>query len=429
MSDQFKVNQMKLNQLNEFKELTEGAARGLKDFHRSKKRIEWYQCVWRRVKAFMESSGFASYDSRVGKKFIIFEMGDHPWKERSKKHRDTIGIVNTLSEYSDNGRLRRRKIDIIKREFHGEIGLEITNFINEKKAARISLGTIGQYTLYLKMFLTYLETNGFNRISMLNDTVISLYIHYISPSGPGRKHTALAILRNFLLALYKLGKTDKDLSLTVPKDNYKSQPKLPSVYTSEEINLIITGVDRANAKGKRDCAIILLASRLGLRASDIRDLKFSNVNWVRSCISLDQQKTGKHVELPLLIEVGEAIIDYLKYGRPESGEPYIFLQSSYPFQPITTTNITSLVTNAVNNAGIASKNKRRGPHALRHSLANILLQMETPMPIISEVLGHKNSETTKLYLRIDQSSLRKCVLDVLPVSEGFYSQKGGFFYE
>ena len=429
LSKQFKVNQMNLNEVKQFKELTEGAASCLKDFHRTKKRINWYVCVWWRLKAFMDSKDIPTFDSTVGQQFIFFEMGNHPWKERTKNQRDTIGIVNTLSEYCENGQVRKRKIDIIKREFNGEIGLEITNFINEKKNARVSSGTIQQYTLYLKLFLTYLETNGYNRISMLNGSVIRIYINFIAPSGQGMKHISLAMLRNFLLALHKLGKTVENLSLTVPKDNYKNHAKLPSVYTVEEINKIIAGIDNANAKGKRDCAIILLASRLGLRASDIRDLKFCNINWAMSCISLVQQKTGKSIELPLLKEVGEAIIDYLKFGRQKSDEPYIFLQSGYPFQPITTTNITTLVTKAINNAGIVSNSRKKGPHALRHSLANILLQMETPMPIISEVLGHKNSETTKLYLRIDESSLRKCVLDVPPVTEEFYAQKGGFFYE
>ena len=146
-------------------------------------------------------------------------------------------------------------------------------------------------------------------------------------------------------------------------------------------------------------------------------------------IRLIQRKTDKEIELPLLPEVGNAIIDYLKYGRQHSEEPFVFLTACSPIIPITLSAIRNLVHHAFSKAGIDIKNKRYGPHTLRHSFARRLLEQQTMLPVISEVLGHENTESTKFYLRLDLSSMRQCALDVPAVPSSFYSQKGGIFYE
>jgi integrase len=171
-----------------------------------------------------------------------------------------------------------------------------------------------------------------------------------------------------------------------------------------------------------------LAVRLELRASDIGGLRFDHILWEKNIIGFDQHKTGKHIELPLLTEVGNAIIDYLKHVRPKSKEPHIFLRAKAPFTRLFSAAITSIVHKSLVHAGINIENRRHGAHALRHSLAGILLEQKTILPIISEVLGHGSVESTKYYLRIDTTSLKQCALDVSPVSESFYLQKGGIFY-
>ena len=109
-----------------------------------------------------------------------------------------------------------------------------------------------------------------------------------------------------------------DFSGIIPKDNYKKQAKLPSTYSPKEIEMMIGSINRATANGKRNYAIVLLAARLGLRASDIANLKFENLLWEQCTIVLNQYKTGKKIELPILPEIGDAIIDYMRYGRPKS---------------------------------------------------------------------------------------------------------------
>lgn len=191
---------------------------------------------------------------------------------------------------------------------------------------------------------------------------------------------------------------------------------------------MIGTIDRSNACGKRNYAIILLAARLGLRASDIAGMRFENLNWEQSTILINQYKTGQELQLPLLTEVGEAIIDYLKYGRPSSEEAYVFLLACSLFGRIYSSTITNLVNTAFVASGVNIGHRHYGPDALRHSLASLLLEQSTVLPVITEVLGHESSISTKYYLRVDLTSMKQCMLEVPPVPNDFYSQKGGYFY-
>ncbi|NLB20242.1 MAG: tyrosine-type recombinase/integrase, partial [Clostridium sp.] len=131
--------------------------------------------------------------------------------------------------------------------------------------------------------------------------------------------------------------------------------------------------------------------------------------------------TGKRIELPILAESGEAVIDYLKYGRPNSDLPYIFLQVNSPYDRLNRSTLHSIVHLYLNKANIKCENERKhGPHALRHSLAGVLLEKKTPIPVISEVLGHESIESTRYYLRIDIKSLRQCALEVPLIPSEFY---------
>jgi len=167
--------------------------------------------------------------------------------------------------------------------------------------------------------------------------------------------------------------------------------------------------------------MILLAARLGLRASDICGLKFENIHWETNTLLLVQKKTKEKIELPLLVEIGNAIIDYLKYGRPISDLPYIFIRAGQPYDRLEEPTLHSIVSFYLRRAGINNiDEKKHGPHALRHSLAGFLLEKKTPLPVISEVLGHTNTESTKTYLRIDLESLRQCALEVSPLNSPYY---------
>lgn len=196
----------------------------------------------------------------------------------------------------------------------------------------------------------------------------------------------------------------------IPRVNYSHKAHIPSVYAPEEIESLLAVVDRANPIGKRDYTILLLATRLGLRASDICGLCFDDVDWTNNQINIIMQKTNEPLQLPLTAEVGNAIIDYIRNGRPKSEYRNIFLRHIHPIEPMYSSSLHGMIQRYFYDAGIDIKNRKHGPHALRHSLASNMLSNNTPLPTISNVLGHKSTATTQIYLKIDINNLAKCAL-------------------
>jgi len=160
--------------------------------------------------------------------------------------------------------------------------------------------------------------------------------------------------------------------------------------------------------------MLLLALRTGLRSIDISNLQLINIHWKANTIEIVQEKTGTPLVLPLLTDVGNAIADYILNGRPYSQLPQIFLQTHAPYHKLSgRSSCYSVSRKTMKDAGIRQDNgDQRGFHCLRHSLAARLLSEETPLPIISSILGHRNKDSTKVYLSTDLAHLRACALSL-----------------
>jgi site-specific recombinase XerD len=225
-------------------------------------------------------------------------------------------------------------------------------------------------------------------------------------------------LRSFLRFLTMSGILQKDLSHELPTIRIPRDAHIPSVWDHELIIKLLGAVDRSSAKGKRDYAILLLACRLGLRVGDIRTLKLDNLNWDDATIGVTQSKTSTPLTLPLTEEVGEALIDYLKSGRPKTTYREVFLKLNPPFEPFGENNLYHIVSYWRRLAGITFRSQQhRGLHSLRHTLATQLLQQETPLHTIGEILGHVNLESTRTYAKADVEALRSVALDPEGVSD------------
>lgn len=419
---------MEIMKQKTFKEVTSLATNCLKtELSRANGTLKYYNCHWRKLKRFMESKGILFIDKAVCRDFLLQAYGSSDLSSLPKKDKDTVKTIRVLIEFLETGTIQSAK-EVI--DLGGSIGQLMTNYLLFKATTyRLAKHTIDEYEQNLNRFLRFLKENDITSINTVSQLQIIKYIKSLDPQKKSLAHISIRVLRDFFKYLYSNNVLKIDFSVLMPKDNYKSQAKLPSTYTRQEIEILIATVDRSNAVGKRDYAIILLAARLGLRASDIAYLKFENLLWEKNMISLSQFKTKNKIELPLLSEVGNAIVDYLKFGRPKSEELCIFLCARSPFNTISASVVTQIVQHAFAKTGINTKYKKHGPHALRHSLAGRLLESQTILSVISEVLGHENTESTRFYLRIDLTTLRQCMLEVPAVSSDFYLQKGGFFYE
>ena len=179
--------------------------------------------------------------------------------------------------------------------------------------------------------------------------------------------------------------------------------------------MLLDSIDRGNPIGKRNYAIIMMAACLGMRDSDITNLKFENIDWEKSTISFFQKKTNKFLVLPLLPVVGEAIIDYLRNGRPKTDSKYVFVKHRPPFEQAT--SFYMIMKTVLENSGIKLKaNSSKGLHILRHSLASELIRQGESYNTVSTILGHASIGSTNAYTHIDVDGLFKCALELMEVT-------------
>ena len=395
-------------------------------FSRADRTLQRYQRRWGQVKNYMDSQNISELDATVCRDYLLNVFDNRDYHELTESEKEVFSNVSTLIEFLETGEVQFKKEQI---NLDGPTGALMIQYIAFRKDQRLHKKTISMHECHLSRFLHFLRKNNIETITLVRLIHILDYIKSISFSTKASPRMSIQVLRGFFRYLHSQQILETDFSIMIPRSNYKPQNKLPSIYSKEEVEKLIASIERSSFIGKRDYAIILLAARLGLRNSDIANLKFENLFWEQNVIRLVQYKTDKEIELPLLPEVGNAIIDYVKYSRQHSDEPFVFLTSRSPVKPLTIMVITNIVGRAFAKSGIDIKNKRHGPHALRHSLAQRLLERQTMLPVISEVLGHENIESTRFYLRVDLSSMQQCALNVPPVSPSFYDQKGGIFYE
>jgi len=421
-----------MNFQNEFlKTLTEGAIVYLENKNKAKSTISKYVWIWQQIDKYLTDNNLLDCNKSVIIEYIQHKYGDKKFSDLTHYQKSCVSQSLNLIQFMETGEMFET-IEYIEKEkpiLAGVIGNLMLDFIMLKKSRRLADKTLRNYQWNLYCFQKYLNENGILEPQQISSLAILSYCSQLSPDHLGARHLALCIIRSFLRYAYDKKQTKTDLSLVVPRDNYKQQPKLPSVYSKEEAEMILSAVDRLTATGKRNYAILLLIVRLGLRASDIRGLSFDNIKWNINLISYEQCKTGQRIELPLPADVGEAIIDYLKYGRPETDDKHIFLEHAYTYKKLGEKTVPKIANHAICHCGINISNRKHGSHALRHTMAGFLLEGKVPITLISELLGHSNIQSTMCYLRVDVENLRQCALDVPDVDVEFYEQKGGTFYE
>jgi site-specific recombinase XerD len=404
----------------EIKSLVKECTAALRKEGYTEKCVSEYQRRWRRLFQYMEARSISDYSSEVGGFFMEEISKEYPSYRAGFRR-----CVYFLSDYLSCGQVRKRITPVVRHELPCAVGEAATRFIESLITMRRSKLTIYVYQRALSYFIRHLSIrNVANPSQITADDVLSFLA-----SVKNCKQEMLRSIRLFCRYLYEQKIMDTNVEYVIGRNNYPKREKLPSVYEAEEIKLIEESPDRASHSGKRDYAMLLLATRLGLRASDIAGLQFNNLDWEQNIIRLSQYKTGRIIELPLLTDVGEAIIDYVKYGRPVSDSQQIFLSVISPYRPVNQITISCAVERIIRASNVSIGNRHFGAHAMRHTLASRLLGNGITLPVISETLGHTNTQTTMEYLRIDFNRLMNCTLNVTMVSDNFYTQKGGLFYE
>jgi site-specific recombinase XerD len=263
-------------------------------------------------------------------------------------------------------------------------------------------------------FLKWLTEHGKSNPAALIVADIDAYIQ--SRAASVRRTSCKGIttkLRSFLRHLHFAGISGRDLSTAVIGPTLYAYEGIPSALRAEDIQKVlkVTRQDRS-AIGRRDYAILMLLSTYGLRAGEITSLRLEDIDWKHSRLHVRHSKTGAHSTLPLLREPGEAILDYLRDGRPETELRQLFMRSRAPYRAFATGS--SLYTPIGHRLALAAikPTGKKGPHAFRHARAVTLLRSKVPLKLIGDVLGHRSSRSTGAYLKLATEDLRSVALEI-----------------
>jgi len=225
-------------------------------------------------------------------------------------------------------------------------------------------------------------------------------------SGGSAAKNCTAALRMFIRFLIAEGKCDADLIEAIPTLAYWRLSSLPRYLQEEEVEKIISSCDTRTKIGKRNRAILLLLARLGLRANDIVKLRLGDIDWKDATVQVSG-KGRREVRLPLTNEVGLALVDYLKNGRPPLNTDIVFVRLRAPLRPFASHSaISVIVARAMRRAGVTCQ-VQGAAHILRHSVATSMLRNGATLQEIADILRHRSIETTQIYAKVDVTTLRK----------------------
>jgi len=288
------------------KTLSERAVVYLKNKGKSESTSSKYVWIWKQIDKYLYERQITECDKNAIIEFLQQKFGNRRICDLTHYEKSCVSQAFNLIQFKETGEMFEtiEHVPKEKAELKGEVSNLMLDYLSFKKSKRLSENTLSNYKWYLYGFQKYLYENGITRCQRISPLAIISWSSQFPSGHLGAKHAALCTVRNFLRFAYDEKKTGADLSLVVPRDNYKQQPKLPSTYTKEEVVKILATADRLTPIGKRNYAILLLIVRLGLRASDVRALTFDNIIWSVNIVRFEQCKTGETVELPLPSDAG-----------------------------------------------------------------------------------------------------------------------------
>ena len=274
--------------------------------------------------------------------------------------------------------------------------------------------------MFLKFF-RFLQLNEIQEFSEITPELLETFNQQDIHATSEGKAAYNVRIRSFLIYLHEQGKISNPFL-------YKA---LPSISAPKVRIISILSDDDANDFWKfdtktlssiafRDYAIMCIGLSMGFRASDIVSIQYRDFNWKQPSISLSQVKTGKRINMPLPVKVGNILFKYLKIHRPKSSSPYVFIHHEVPYDKLSPDVCKKSFNRFLPNRDIPNK----GFHAVRKTFATGLLRASVKVEIISDALGHSSDDTVHKYLALDEERMRKCPLSL---EETGIPWKGGVF--
>ncbi|MGH3709154.1 MAG: tyrosine-type recombinase/integrase [Pseudonocardiaceae bacterium] len=374
----------------------------------------WYRGCWRRLERFFASRGAQEFSLDVAMAWVDQACGGFFDKEQAGTLKATdvylFRVARMLDDFAVHGAVLRRYSRTVGK-LTADQADTLARFQASLQASGCAASTARAYGTVAGEFLAFTGRRG--GLAGLDARVIGAFVATLAGYQAKTVEHKLCALRSFLRLAAGDGLIDGAVLVAVPAAKSTKQARIPSVWDPADVAKILQAIDRGNPCGKRDYAIILLITRLGLRGIDLKRLRFADLDWPGNRLSVVQAKTGHRVQLPLLKDVGWAIIDYIRHGRPRSDCPQVFLRHTAPIGPFSDQDhLHQILVKHARAAHVPVGEKRRhGMHSLRHTLATRLMEDGTPVEQIADILGHQRVTATGAYLKSSLGLLSQCALD------------------
>lgn len=320
-------------------------------------------------------------------------------------------VLGMMKDYFA-GQPFRKKYPMFSR-YKFELGPEYLNFADEfRDWLRLEPQTIlGLYSI-ARDFAYYLQQNEVRDFSAIDQNTLYSFMTWEYETYPATLDRVGYCLRLMCQFLNQKGFDDvptQILPFAFPTPRKKTYPS----FSQDDITKILANPDRNTTAGKRDYAILYLASTTGMRAIDIANLKLSDINWEDQTIHFIQSKTKNAVSLPINSEAISALADYILNGRPTSGEMNVFLSLKAPYHRIGQYGgLSNVIAKHIRESGVHKEfHDGKSFHAFRRSMGAWLLDSESEPEMISQILGHHSRDVLKAYLPLAPSKMNVCALD------------------
>ena len=377
--------------------------------------LNYYRTNWKMIIAHFDKIGEEYFSEPLAMEYVDKKC-DFFRKEQSGELTQSniylFRIIRMIGDFQQHGTVLRRYERSLSK-VNNPLNLEMLNrFGNHCKNSEYAISTCKSYTRTAESFLSYLEARGIT-LETLNIADLTAFVKTLLGYSYKTVEFILCGTRAFLRFLHSVKAVTIDFSESLPNIQPRKQTRIPSVWEKDTLQKLLDAIDCGNPSGKRDYAIILLVARLGLRSIDVKHLQFSDFNWVEKYLEFSQAKTGRKVRLPILNDVGWAVIEYIKNGRPVSDSPYVFLRHLAPIGPFSDEDhLHQIIVKHMRTAKLPiTGEKKVGMHSLRHTLATSLLENHVSIDDIAGILGQQSTETTPTYLKSSLKMLSECALN------------------
>ena len=376
--------------------------------------LNYYRDNWKRIIAHFDECGKIFFSEAIAMQYVDRKC-DFFARERAglltQSNIYLFRIVRMMGDFQQHGTVLRRYHRSLSRVNNPENLNLLDGFKEHCKTRDYAVSTQKGYCRTAENFICFTEARGLP-LENLSAENLTDFVKTLMGYSYKMVEFVLCGTRTFLRFLHTEKILSKNLSESLPCMQARKQTRIPSVWNKDDLMKLLAAIDRGNPSGKRDYAIILLVARLGLRCIDVKRLIFSNFNWNDNYLEFSQSKTGRPVRLPLLKDVGWAVIDYLQNGRPVSDSTYVFLRHLAPIEPFSDEDrLHQIIVKHMRVAKLPVSGKKKiGMHSLRHTLATTLMEQQTPVQEIADILGHQSTESTPVYLKSSLNLLRECAL-------------------